>query len=651
MRLLPFVVLTAGLLSQAFSTFAQEEGRPMCHMLKKNLGHKTTVASVAEDNYDIKYVKLDVSVGNTSTHIAGNVLTNAVAVAPMSTYVFELNSLLTIDSILIDGSPATFTTSGSLRTVTLPTALTTGTPFTAQVFYSGTPTSGTIFSSLGINCVTSNRWGRKATFTLSESYHAYEWWPCKQSLRDKIDSADIWITVPDSLKAGSNGVLTGVTTTAPGYKRYEWKESKPIDYYLISLAAANYMDYSYYMHYTGSTDSTLVQNYLYNIPAVLTAFQGPIDTTGLSIDFFSQLFGRYPFWQEKYGHCMAPLSGGMEHQTMTTLGFFDGTLVAHELGHQWFGDNVTCGTWADIFVNEGFASYAEYLYLDHFEGHTRATNDMIDRQDNVKSQPGGAIFVDDTTNEGRIFDPRLSYDKGACVIHMLRFAVNDDTTFFHILQAYQANAYTTATINDFKNTAIGITGPTVNNMNLDTFFNQWAYGEGYPKYTITWNQIGSDVWVKLDQTTSVPSSVPLFLTPAEIKLTSPTGDTVIRIFNNQASQVYHFTWNRAMSGMAFDPQYWLLYQLNGITKDNTLDVNNARMSMVTIVPNPTADNWNINDLPADAELTLTDINGRIISRQQATKNTRIQAAGLASGMYILHVASNAGTASYKLVKE
>lgn len=647
------MALAVSLIGSSNSIFAQEESRPMCHVLKRQLGQKTTVASPAEDNYDVKYVKLDVSVTNTSTYIAGSATTNAVVVAPtMSSYVFELNSLLTIDSILFDGSLATFATTGSLRTVPLPSPLTAGTSFTAQVFYHGTPTSGTIFSAKGINNVTSTRWGRKATFTLSESYRAYEWWPCKQSLRDKIDSADIWLTVPDSLKAGSNGVLEAVTTTAPGFKRYEWKERIPIDYYLLSLSVANYMDYSYYMHYTGSTDSTLVQNYLYNIPAVLTTFQGSIDTTGLSMDFFSKLYGRYPFWQEKYGHCMAPLSGGMEHQTMTTLGFFDGTLVAHELGHQWFGDNVTCGTWADIFINEGFASYSEYLYLDHFEGHTRATNDIVDRQDNVKSEPDGAIFVDDTTNEGRIFDSRLSYDKGACVIHMLRFAINDDTTFFHVLQAHQANYRdSTATIADFKITTVGIAGATVGSMNMDTFFNQWTYGEGYPIYNITWNQIGNDVWVKLDQSTSAPSSVSLFLTPAEITLSSAAGDTTIRIFNNQSSQVYHFTWSKTMTGMGFDKNHWLLYQLTGITRDNSLDINNASIASVAIMPNPTTNNWNISNLPTDAQLTLTDINGRVISRQTSSKNATISSAGLASGMYLLQVVSSGGTASYKLVKE
>lgn len=655
MRSLLKPISTAALLSAAIVAHAQEEGRPACHYVKHALGNKTTVADAGEDLYDVKYVKLDVSVTNTSTHIAGSGTTVAqVTTASMNNYVFELSSLLTIDSVLIDGVNTSFTTAGDVKTVALSPSLPAGTLFTAQVFYSGTPTSGSLFTGTnGMNCITSPSWGNRATFTLSESYHAYEWWPCKQSLRDKIDSADIWITVPDSLKAGSNGVLTSITDVAPGYKRYEWKERMPIDYYLISLAAANYVDYSYYAHYTGSTDSTLVQNYVYSNPLTLPRFRSVIDSTSLMLDYFSQLYGRYPFWKEKYGHCMAPLGGGMEHQTMTTLGSFSGTLVAHELGHQWFGDNVTCGTWADIFMNEGFASYSEYLYIDHFYSHTSATNDITGRQDNVKSQPGGTIYVSDTTNEGLVFDSRLSYDKGACVLHMLRYVINNDTTFFNVLRAHQASmSGGTATIADLKNETEAITGATVLGMNLDTFFNQWAYRQGYPIYTLTWNQGGNDVWIRLNQTTSVPSSVALFRTPVDIRLHSAAADTIIRVFNDQASQLYHFTWDRTMTDIFFDPSYWLLYSMNSITRDNTLSIDNTAATAITLLPNPTTSTWLLNGLPAQSIVTVTDMSGKLLWQSATDNEVIIPAANLATGMYLVQVKCNGAiTRTFKAIKE
>jgi len=656
MRLTFKSFITIALLLAGTTSFAQETATAQkCGAAKSRILAKTTVADPAEDNYDVKYVKLNLAMDNLSTTLSGDATTKAVVVslASLTSYVFELAMGMVIDSILIDGTIAPYATSGALHTVVLPSALPTGTLFTAQVYYHGTPTSGTLMSSLGMNSLASPSWGNRATYTLSESYHAYEWWPCKQSLRDKIDSSDVWITVPDSLKAGSNGMLQHITTIDPTHVRYEWKERYPIDYYLISVSVANYVDHSFYVHFTGSTDSMLVQNYVYNNPATLPTFVSVIDSTGMMIDYFSQLYGRYPFWHEKYGHCMAPLGGGMEHQTMTTLGFFEGTLIAHELGHQWFGDNVTCGTWADIFMNEGFASYSEDLFTDHFRSHAGMLTDMQTRQTNVKSSPGGTIYVDDTTSETRIFDSRLSYDKGACLLHMLRFVINNDSTFFQAYKNYQVQMTdSTGIISDFKTVVQNTAGTTVNQMNIDTFFNQWAYLQGYPIYTVKWNEFGNDVYIKLDQTTSVPSSDPLFYTPIELSLHSASGDTVVRVFNNQASQLYHFTWGKTMTGMTFDPNYWLLYQLASLSQDPTLSVADLTTSSTYISPNPTNNYWQVEGLSADSKLTLTDMTGRVLWTAPAKGSSmQILAEQLVPGMYILQISGGANTTSFKLVKK
>jgi aminopeptidase N len=654
---LPYVLITFFLVFIVNPiVYSQEQtDNRLCASIKNlRTGAKTTVASSAENDYDVRYVKLNLIMTNASTTLSGNAVTNAVVVSSsLPAYVFELKSPLIIDSVLLNGILCPITTTGVIRTVTLPTPLTFGTLFTAQVFYHGTPTSGTPLAALGINSMSSPTWGTRATFTLSESYHANEWWPCKQSLQDKIDSCDIWITVADSLKAGSNGILQAITPIDATHNRYEWKERYPIDYYLISAAVAPYVDYSYYMHFSGSPDSMLVQNYVYSNPATLPYFKTIIDSTGPIIDYFSSLYGRYPFWQEKYGHCMARLSGGMEHQTMSTVGFFEGTLIAHELGHQWFGDNVTCATWADIFVNEGFASYSEYLFIDHFRNHTKALNDIQGRQANVKSQPAGSVFVDDTTNEARIFSSRLSYNKGACVLHTLRFIINNDSIFFLTCKNYQQQMKdSSATIVDYKNVVKGLTGTVVNGIDIDTFFNQWLYLEGYPMYNIVWNQSGDDVYVKLIQTTSDPS-VPVFKIPIELKLTSPTGDTIVRIINDQADQDFHFTWSKSMSGIQADPNYWLIYDLLGVSNDPTLGVEHLPLAAITIKPNPSASYWQCDGLPANSDLFLTDLSGREIWHAANPTNTTLTIPGshLAAGVYLLRV-SNSGNAvrTIKLIK-
>jgi len=632
-----------------------------CQSVKSKLesmkhASKTTVASPEEDYYDVKYVKLNVEMTNVATTLGGDVTTMAqVTAATMPNYVFELLPPLVIDSVLIDGVRLTVASSGDVHTVSLPVPMAMGTMFTAQVFYHGTPVSGTSSDIHGISTLQSPSWDNWATFTLSEPYSAKDWWPCKQSLRDKIDSADIWITVDDSLKAGSNGLLQAVTDMGGGRHRYEWKERYPIDYYLISVAVAKYVDYSYYMHFDGSADSMLIQNYVYDNPATLSFFKNIIDSTDEQVNFFSNIFGRYPFWKEKYGHAMAPLSGGMEHQTMSTMGFFQSWLVAHELGHQWFGDNVTCATWADIVINEGFASYSEYLYADHFRGRAAATADITDRQRIVMSQPGGSVYVDDTTNENRIFSSRLSYDKGACVIHTLRHIINNDTYFFDLLRAWQTSMKdSTGTIDDFKELTKTLLGNNINGTSVDTFFSQWFYGEGFPKYDVKWNQAGNNVYVQIDQTTSAPWSVPLFKIPLELRLRSATGDTIIRVQNDMPSQSYSFTWNKTVTTFAIDPNNWITDSLASMARQMNLGIAGFESARINIYPNPASTGWTVAGIPTGSELMLTDVTGKTIYTTHNGNEGKIEvpAYRLPTGLYLLQVrnSSNAGMV-YKLIKE
>ncbi len=645
--LLLFVLLIAGIVVDA-----QQNRTVSCSYLKQhmNAAARPTVASPAENDYDVQYVKLDLAVTNTSTYISGNAFTRAKVVsATMPAYVFELTSLLTIDSVKVNGQLRTVTTNDSIRTVTLPTAFNQGDVFTVQVWYRGAPVYANGFFS-GISNDVSPTWGAHVTYTLSESYHALGWWPCKQSLTDKIDSTDVWITVDTSLKAGSNGLLQQVTSVAPGKARYEWKERYPIDYYLISFSVAPYVDYSYYMHFTNSPDSMLVQNYVYNNPATLPFFKSYIDSTGMMIDYFSSIYGRYYFWKEKYGHCMAPLGGGMEHQTMTTLGYFHGTLIAHELSHQWFGDNVTCGSWADLWMNEGFASYSEYLYVNHFWGPDSAFLYMNGFQDDVMSDPSGTVFIVDSLNENRLFDGRLTYSKGACVAHMLHFVCGSDSAYFQVCKNYQQQysgaTGTTSTIQYVVENEVG--------HSLDTFFNQWVYKEGWPIYTATWAQGGNQLVVRLTQTTAMPSSVSLFATPLELKFTSATGDTTVRVYNNAATQYYVFSWDKTATGMQVDPNRWLLRQVNSVTNDPAiLHVPGIVKKEIGVSPNPAHDSWTVDAVPENTALRLVDMMGRTLWQGNNANGytIKVPAASLPVGLYVLQLTGESGTSSLMLQKQ
>lgn len=647
--LLTIAILSLGMGNSLYAQ--QNEASETCSKQRvRNMAlAKTTVADPAEDAYDMKYVKIDVSLNNTSTDIAGNVTTRAkVLSASLPAYVFELNANLDIDSVRVNGQTLSWTTSGSKRTVTLPSPLLQNANFIARVWYHGQPASGNGFFSEGLNNVPSPSWGNLVTYTLSEPYEAKDWWPAKQSLTDKIDSADIWITVPSGLKAGSNGLLKNVTSLPNSFERYEWSTGYPIDYYLISAAVSSYVDYSFYVHFPGSQDSMLVQNYVYDNPQTLPFFKDKIDSVGNMIKYFSTLYGRYPFWKEKYGHCMAPIGGGMEHQTMTTLGNFSTTLSVHELGHQWFGDNVTCASWKDIWLNEGFAAYTEYLYVAKFRNAVKAFNYMADVHDNVMSEPDGSIYVDDTTDENRIFDSRLSYDKGSSVVHMLRFLANDDTLFFKGLRAYQQQfGKSTASITDMKH----VMSQTLA-ANLDTFFNQWIYGEGFPRYETRWNQAGNKVYVQLTQSTTVPSSVPLYHTPVEIRLVSATGDTTIRVENDQNVQGYLFNWDQTVVQVELDPNDWLLNGDLGSVQDQTLGFDGTAVKQTPAVyPNPATKSWTITGLSASNEYELHTIDGALVAKGVCGKEMELPAAKLVSGIYFLGLRDDSGIHFLKLLKQ
>jgi len=603
---------------------------------------RVTVASPLEDSYDIKQLRFNLNMTNTTTHISGDVLTNAVAVANMNQYVFELDTLMTVDSARINGALAPVVSNGIVRSINLPATINSGTSFSAQVFYHGTPQNAAVNNySIGVTHDIDN--GTELVYTMSDPYGAKDWWPCKQSLQDKIDSVEMWVTVPAGLKAGSNGLLQYANTTG-GFTQYQWKEKYPIVYYLISVSVAPYKDYSYYMHFN-SADSMLIQNYYYDSTNFFQANKANLDSTGILINYFSGLFGRYPFHEEKYGHCFTTLQGGMEHQSMSTLGFANVQLIAHEMTHQWFGDNVTFKGWEDAWLSEGFATYGEHLYLEHFHSAAAAAAFRSQMFAQVMNAPGGRVRVDDSSSFAPIFDGRLVYSKGASVVHMLRFLAANDSLFFAVLKTYQQqHAYSNANTADLKQIAAQLY-----NRNLDTFFSQWIDGEGYPKYTGSWNQQNGTVYIQLNQTTSKPTSVPLFVTPLELKLSSAQGDTIVRVYNNAATQMFQVNWSKTMTGFAVDPNNWILDRTGLLTHDVNLSVPVLYNTQLKVYPNPATDAWRIENLKPGTLLSLCDMQGRELWTLTARgTEILIPAKQYAPGIYLLKALTDKGSEAVRL---
>jgi aminopeptidase N len=402
------------------------------------------------------------------------------------------------------------------------------------------------------------------------------------------------------------------------------------------LAIAPYTTYTSYIHYTGSTDSTLLQNFFYDTATFVPQYKINFDSLTYMVDYLSTLYGRYPFWKEKYGVCYSTLPGGMEHQTMTTIGTTLTPLIAHELGHQWFGDHVTYRTWPHVWLSEGFATYTEQLFVNKFWGSAAAYTYRKGQYNNVMSVAGGRVFVDDTTSPSTLFDQRLVYYKGAGVVHMLRFQAPSDSVFFALLQTYQqqfANGF--ATTEDLKALAESMYG-----ISLDSFFNQWIYEKGYPTYSASWNQSGSTVYVKLQQTTSVPLSVHAFDMPIEIELKSGLVDTIVKVYNNSATQYYSFTWNTTVDSVFIDPNLWIIHKNGSIVYDSTLSVpfHAAYSSKLNVVPNPSSDYWLISGLQDNAQLDLYNMAGsNLWSRKGHGASVKIPGMNLKPGNYMLRV--------------
>lgn len=645
-------LLTLTALLALGTAFSQHE----CATAKMNaVPHLPAVTSAyvnLENRYDAHFHHLNINMERTNKNISGWVRTIAtVTSATLDTFTFELYNTHIIDSVIVNGVPLTPVRVVNAVNMPLPSALTQGSTIDAKIYYHGTaPTLNGSAIGDGFNNGNSQSWGNQITWSLSEPYSAYEWFPCKQQLQDKLDSAYIFITTDSTNKAGSNGILTNVVTVG-NKKRHEWKERNPIDYYLISATVGQYVDYSIYAHPANYPDSVLVQNYIYNNPSTLPYFKSVIDQTPSLIELFSNLYGVYPWSNEKYGHCMAPFGGGMEHQTMTSLGSFNFTLVAHELGHQWFGDQVTCRTWNDIFINEGFASYSEQLALEYLDP-SNAPGNMTSVHNSVMSQAGGSVYNPDTTSMNRIFDSRLSYDKGCAIIHSIRFIMNDDTLFFNALKNFQQQyKYGTASIDDFKTSIENFTG-----INFTQFFTQWIYGEGYPTFNIKWNHTGGSFIMKSTETVSKSSVTPLFITPVEYKLTRAIGDTIIKVNQSQAVETYVIPVAGTVTAVAVDPNNWILNKVIGPTHDATLtgiDEHSVAES-IRVYPNPAKDKVFVS-LPQgrDFMIGLYDLTGKQLMMKSYNGTASINIGEADAGIYFVQVKEKTGAVvkAVKLVKE
>ena len=599
-------------------------------------------------NYDVTYHKLEFTVDPSVYFISGKVTTSFIALSDISTVTFDFYKKTTdafaISSVKKNGQALSFVhNSNHELVITLPVKQNTGTEATIEITYSGIPPAN------GFNAFTISTHGspsKPVLFTLSEPYGARDWWPCKQDLNDKVNSIDVYITAPSSYVGVSNGIEPEAPVINGSKKTTHFHHSYPIPAYLIAIAVTNYSVYNQ-QGGLGTTSSPYfpIVNYIY--PEEEFSTKSSLAVTPNILNLFERLVGDYPFRNEKYGHAQFGWGGGMEHTTVSFMGSWSRSLIAHELAHQWFGNKVTCGTWKDIWLNEGFATYIASLVIENFDGQAAFVAEKSSMISSITSTPGGGVYLTEAeaTDVNRIFSSRLSYNKGAMVLNMLRFKLGD-ASFFEGLKNYLADnnlSYKYAITSDLQAHL-----ETVYGSSLSEFFNDWVYNQGYPTYSINVQNVSSgQAKISVIQSTS-HTSVAFFEMPLPIRLLGSGGLTHDVVVNNTVnSEEFTVAVPFVVTGIQFDPNKDLISKNNTATLE-TIDFNIEQS--IQLYPNPASDLLHI-EMPDDFTLEKVRIYNALGQLILQSNTADFSVTRLSSGVHFVEIETSERTFHKKLIKK
>jgi aminopeptidase N len=365
------------------------------------------------------------------------------------------------------------------------------------------------------------------------------------------------------------------------------------------------------------------------------------------MDIYENLFETYPFHAEKYGHAQCGFGGGMEHTTVSFMGGFSRGLIAHELGHQWFGDKITCGTWKDIWLNEGFATYLAALAIENLDGLDAFVTEKTSMISNITSNPTGNVYLTDVqaTNVGRIFSSRLSYNKGAMVLEMLRFKLGD-TNFFQGVRNYLADpnlAYKYAVTSDFQTHMEAAYG-----QDLNEFFQDWIYRQGYPTYAITAQNWGPGQAKFVVNQSQSDASVTYFEMPVPVRIYGSGGQQADLVLNNTVNnETFIIDVPFAISSVDFDPEKHIISANSNATLGNQdFSIEEA----VVLYPNPSADVLHI-QMPATLVLEKATVYNSLGQKVLENNTIDFSVSQLSSGVHYIDIQTTLGTYHKKFIKK
>jgi aminopeptidase N len=503
-------------------------------------------------NYDLTHAKIHLRFDFDQHEVMGDV-TEDISIIQDNTTTLKIDSSeLSISKVTINARPAVFKTGDDSIEITLPHPAKRGEHFVIGIEYTGHPQKGLYF--VGPDKNYPNR--PKEIWSQGESEDTHFYIPIYDYPNDRL-TTEMLLTVPADWLTISNGRLASVTAASGGLKTWDWVQSLPMSTYLISVVAGEFVE---------KTDVWR------GVPVEYVVPKGRQDTIGVTFArtkdmlslFSDKLNFKYPWAKYAQSSVDDFVVGGMENAsatTLTTSGLVNpqladeytqgsDSLISHEMAHQWFGDTVTCKDWADIWLNEGFATYYEHLWTEAHYGQDAVAYEYWRDQNDWMSQ--GQLFTApivayNTTDildyEGNI------YTKGGWVLHMLREKLGDEA-FFRAMHDYlEANKSQNVVTADLVKAVEQSSGVSV-----EHFFQQWVYGAGAPKFQIHSAYDAAAKTLKLDvkQTQKVEGYVGLFDVPVTVEIATASGRKDFPIQVSKADETFSFPTDSAPLMILFD---------------------------------------------------------------------------------------------------
>ncbi len=507
----------------------------------------------AENEIHATHYDLNLSFDPARAAISGAVTLSIVfKKADISTIDLDLFHDYAVGEVHASGKSLTFSHEKDILKIQLEKPAKAGQQLQITVKYSGTPSKDGSFTF-------STHGDAPMVASNGLPYSARDWWPSLDTPADKADSADITFTVPGNLFPVSNGKLVSDVKNTDGTRTAHWHVSYPIYADVISIAATNYETFQ--VPYKSKNGETMpISFYVY--PEDLGKAKIQLPVLADIMKHHVSRFGEYPFLREKYGVAEFAVQSYREHQTVPSLGsnFFTGDhkfdrILAHELAHQWFGNALTVKNWSDVWLNEGFATYANLLWIESRKGEDAFHEAMkkIDPQ-TMQHTPGsedgdGSVFIKDPEHDPNLLGMR-TFLKGAWTLHMLRHVMGDQKFFAALKQYVHQYQYHEVETAEFKNTCEAQYGRP-----LDWFFKEWIYGAGRPIYSLSWTSAPSAnkavITIKQEQ----PE---LFAMPIDLTFEDGTGSKTISVWNDQNTQQYSVPVSGELKTVVVDRDGWIL---------------------------------------------------------------------------------------------